>query len=65
MYIFNQDGDAFVNSNFVKSFWVDDVSSIYADGEIIAKYNNRDDAIKELNSIFHQLEAEATSYQVR
>ncbi len=65
MYIFNQAGDAFVNSNLVKHFEIDDDSTIWADDVSLAEYNNRDDAVKELIGIFDALSVKATSYSLK
>lgn len=65
MYIFNQDGDALVNSKLVKMFWIDDDSNLLADEETIAQYNNREDAVKELIRIYDSLAVKATSYSLK
>ena len=60
MYIFSNDGETFVNSDNVKSYMVicefGACYSIMADDVCLASYQNKPDAVKDLNDIFKHLE---------
>ncbi len=67
MFIFSKDGETLVNSDNISCFEIEygyDYN-ILADGALLGSYQIKDDAIRELNSIFRQLESGATSYQLR
>lgn len=64
MYVWDQEKRAFYNSKNVFKFFAGESGTLYADSDPIGEYTTREDAIKELNSLFRQLEAGATSYQV-
>lgn len=64
MYVWDQEQRAFYNSENVFKFFVGESGTLYADSDPIGEYTTRDDAIKELNSLFRQLETGSTSYQV-
>lgn len=64
MYVWTKDKSGFYNSDRVKSFWVDDNCNLCADEDVIGEYDNFDDAVKELEGLYQQLEIGSNSYCV-